>query len=121
MSMIAWYPLNGTLDDSLGTTIPSGSGISFTRSGKISTNAPDFNGTSTVIDTGLEQSSLGRNFSVSAWVFADTISNYRDAIGRHNWSGSYGGFCFCECNGSSVTFWLGDSSRTISTYVASTL
>jgi hypothetical protein len=103
MSMIAWYPLNGTLDDSLGTTIPSGSGISFTRSGKISTNAPDFNGASSFIDTGLQQSSLGRNFSISAWLYAEDSSNYRDAIGRHN-NGGNGGFVFGEFNSGNLTF-----------------
>ena len=54
-----------------------------------------FNGTSSMITTGLNPSTrLGKNFTISAWIYPTEASNYRGVGGNHN--GSYQGIIFFQ-------------------------
>jgi hypothetical protein len=78
-------------------------------SGKIGLSGT-FNGTDTVLNTGVSQSVLNQEFTISAWVYSTAGNNYRGVIGDHL---NNTGLIFCQYQDGSYYFGYGNGSQFI--------
>lgn len=105
-ALVLHYPLNGS---ELGNVVKDCSGFGY--DGK-TTNVLRYDdgsprnkksvyfGGNVDIDTELSQTCLESVFTISAWVNAEEISNYRGVLGYHG----YGGIVFCQCENNRISF-----------------
>lgn len=67
-----------------------------------------FNGTNSYVSTYIPQEALVNRFSISAWIYAESGSNYRGVLGDHG--GATQGLAFCQFENGFLTNLIGNGS-----------
>jgi hypothetical protein len=107
--MIAHWPLTGNTNDYSGSgNNGTPANITYTT-GKIG-QAGSFNGTSSLITTGISQAALNQEFTLSAWIYPTAGNNYRGVMGDHL---NNTGLIFCQYQDGNYYFGYGNGSQFI--------
>jgi len=111
-SLAAYYSFNNSLNDGSSNTnngtFYGGSATYGTSSAMFGPkNCLDFDGTDDWVDCGIDQSLLGTDFTVSAWIYPESGSNYRGVGGAHFDDGTKRGIVFCQYENGSWGFGFG--------------
>lgn len=107
---------SGTTADEISGYLNGGSynnGVTLNASGALYGD-PDtaawFDGTNDYIPTNLDPTTeLGQTFTITAWVYPTSCSNYRGIAGAH--TGAYAGVIFGQCEGGNWVFAFGNGSN----------
>ncbi len=115
----SWSPVSGATVNTTENTITLSGINSFQKwwtasdGTYVTGNALNFDGTDDYVDCGINQTSLGTDFTIEAWIYPESGSNYKGVAGAHEDNGSSKkGVIFGQYESGNISFGLGTTANT---------